>query len=327
MDRNYGRRKRQYIKKALWACLLFAAVLSLAACSTNSGFAVREGFIDVTGGRVWYRIVGSGDRTPVILLHGGPGSASDYLKPLEKLALDRPVIFYDQLGCGRSDRPEGRDLWRIERFVEELAQVRRALKLKEVHIYGHSWGTMLAVDYMLTKPEGVKGLVLASPCLSTKRWVEDARVFVEQLPYKVRRAIRKNEEAGTTDSKEYELAVAEYLKRHLCRLDPWPKDLLQSFDMSNPAVYKIMWGPSEFYPTGNLKTYERVERLHEIKVPTFFTAGRYDEATPEATAWYRSHVPGSTLRIFENSSHMAMFEEPDVYTGSIREFLKHADGR
>ena len=137
----------------------------------------------------------------------------------------------------------------------------------------------------------------------------------------------RDSRAGTTDSKEYEQAVAEYLKRHLCRLDPWPKDLLQSFDMSSPAVYKIMWGPSEFYPTGNLKTYERVERLHEIKVPTFFTAGRYDEATPEATAWYRLHVPGSTLRIFENSSHMAMFEEPDAYVGSIREFLKHADGR
>lgn len=314
------------MKNALRACLVVIVIMSLAACSANSGFAQREGFVDVTGGRVWYRMVGSGSETPVILIHGGPGSASDYLRPLEKLAADRPVIFYDQLGCGRSDRPEEKDLWRIERFVEELAQIRKSLKLKEVHIYGHSWGTMLAVDYMLTRPEGVKGLVLASPCLSVKRWVKDAQVFIGQLPFTVRRAIKRNEEAGTTDSKEYEKAVAEYLKRHVCRLDPWPQKLLQSFDMSNPTVYKIMWGPSEFYPTGNLKTYERVERLHEIKVPTFFTAGRYDEATPEATAWYRSHVPDSTLRIFENSSHMAMFEEPDAYAESIREFLKYADG-
>lgn len=315
------------MKNALRACLVVIVIMSLAACSTNSGFAQREGFIDVTGGRVWYRMVGSGSETPVILIHGGPGSASDYLGPLEKLAADRPVIFYDQLGCGRSDRPEEKDLWRIERFVEELAQVRKSLKLKEVYIYGHSWGTMLAVDYMLTRPEGVKGLVLSSPCLSVKRWVKDAQVFIGQLPFTVRRAIKRNEEAGTTDSKEYEQAVAEYLKRHLCRLNPWPQKLLQSFDMSNPTIYKIMWGPSEFYPTGNLKTYERVERLHEIKVPTFFTAGRYDEATPEATSWYRSRVPDSSLRIFENSSHMAMFEEPDAYTDSIREFLKHADGR
>jgi len=313
------------LKKALWTCLIFIAFLSTTACSTNSGFAEREGFINVTGGRVWYRIVGSGNETPVILIHGGPGSASDYLRPLEKLAVDRPVIFYDQLGCGRSDRPEEKGLWRIERFVEELAQVRKALKLKEVHIYGHSWGTMLAVDYMLTKPEGVKGLVLASPCLSVKRWVEDAQVFISQLPFNVRQTIKRNEDEGTTESKEYERAVVEYLKRHVCRLNPWPAELVRSFDMSNPVVYKIMWGPSEFHPTGNLRTYERVTQLGGITVPTFFTAGRYDEATPEATAWYRSHVPNSSLRIFEKSSHMAMFEERDAYVESIREFLKHAE--
>ena len=308
-------------------CLIIIALAFLASCSTNPGLSSREGFVDVTGGKVWYRIVGSGEGTPVILLHGGPGSASDYLKPLEGLALDRPVIFYDQLGCGRSDRPENRDLWKIERFVEELGQIRAALNLKEVHIYGHSWGTMLATDYMLTGPKGVKSLILASPCLSVKRWVDDANGFIAMLPLKTRLAIERHEREGTTDSREYEQAVAEYLKRHVCRLDPWPAELLESFDMSNPVVYKIMWGPSEFHPTGSLKTYERVSRLNEIQVPTFFTAGRYDEATPEATAWYRSHVSDSSLQIFEKSSHMTMHEEREAYTQSIREFLKKMDMR
>jgi proline-specific peptidase len=310
-----------YFRRGLAVCL----ILFLSACGLYSGQTVREGYIPVTGGKVWYRITGSGNANPVILLHGGPGSSSDYLKPLERLSVDRPVIVYDQLGCGRSDDPDDDRLWRIERFVEELGQVRSALKLKEVHLYGHSWGSMLAVDYMLKKPEGVKSVILASPCLSVTRWADDARGLIEKLPFTTRQAIRRHEQEGTTDSKEYEAAVAEYLKNYLCRLSPWPTELMQAFDRSNQKIYRTMWGPSEWFPTGNLRTYERVERLHEIKVPTLFTAGRYDEATPAATSWYRSHVPHSALRIFEQSSHLAMFEEQDAYLECIREFLKEHD--
>ncbi len=311
----------RYFRRGFTACLL----LCLSACALYSGQSVREGYIPVTGGKIWYRVTGSGNATPVILLHGGPGSSSDYLKPLEALSVDRPVIVYDQLGCGRSDNPNNPELWRIERFVEELGQVRSALKLKEVHLYGHSWGTMLAVDYMLKKPQGVKSLTLASPCLSVARWTDDARELIEKLPFTTRQAIRRHEREGTTDSREYEAAVAEYLKNYLCRLSPWPAELMEAFDRANQKIYRTMWGPSEFYPTGNLKTYERVERLREIKVPTLFTAGRHDEATPAATAWYRSHVPYSALRIFEQSSHLAMFEERDAYLECVREFLKAHD--
>ncbi len=105
-----------------------------------------EGHVTVNGGKIWYRIVGSGKGTPVLVLHGGPGFPSDYLQPLEALGDERPVVFYDQLGCGKSDRPEDPKLWRAQRFVEELAEVRNALGLERIHLYGHSWGTMLAVD-------------------------------------------------------------------------------------------------------------------------------------------------------------------------------------
>ncbi len=311
-------------RRPFGACLFLAIFLFIGACSTNPWHA-REGYIPVTGGKIWYRMVGKKDGTPVIIVHGGPGASSDYLKPLEKLGIDRPVIMYDQLGCGRSDNPDDNTLWRIERFVKELAEVRAGLNLKEAHIYGHSWGTMVSVDYILSRPEGIKSLVLASPALSVKRWTDDANQLIEKMPFTTRQAIRRHEREGTTDSKEYEAAVTEYLKRHLCRLTPWPAELMQAFERSNPKIYKIMWGPSEWLPTGNLKGYERTGRLKEITVPTLFTAGRYDEATPAATAWYRSHVPNSMLRIFEESSHLAMHEEPDVYFESVREFLKAHD--
>ena len=119
--------------------LIFLGVLA-GACRSDD-LQPREGYVDVTGGRIWYQIVGSGSRTPLVLLHGGPGAPSYYLNPLAKLADERPVVFYDQLGAGRSDRPTRSELWRIERFVEELARLRTVLGLKDVHILGHSWGT------------------------------------------------------------------------------------------------------------------------------------------------------------------------------------------
>ena len=159
---------------------LSLAAVTILACSgvpeekmTRHELAPGEGFIDVEGGRVWYEIAGSGSETPLRLLHGGPGATSGYLDPLRRLADERPVVFYDQLGCGKSDRPDDQSLWTVARFLRELQQVRDALELNEVHILGHSWGTMLAAEYMLTKPSGVKSLILASPALSIPRWLED----------------------------------------------------------------------------------------------------------------------------------------------------------
>jgi proline iminopeptidase len=298
-------------------CLTFSCQKGEEVLSLTAG----EGYIDVTGGRVWYKIVGSGTATPLLLLHGGPGVSSDSLEPLAKLSDDRPVIFYDQLGSGKSDRPSDVSLWYAQRFVEELSLVRDALRLKKVHIFGHSWGTMLAVDYMLTKPSGVKSLILASPCISIPRWIQDANRLRAALPIETQDILKKHEEAGTTDSEEYMAATMEFYSRHLCRLDPWPPILQKVFADFNTEVYGTMWGPSEFHATGNLKDYNRTEQLKEISIPTLFTAGRYDEATPETTAFYKSFIPGASLKIFENSSHMAMHEETELYIKAIREFL------
>lgn len=218
----------------------------MAGSCRGPGLEPHEGYVDVTGGRVWYRVVGGGHQTPLLLLHGGPGAPSYYLNPLAALSDERPVIFYDQLGAGRSDRPTQTDLWTMERFIEELAQVRRALGLKDVHILGHSWGTMLAVDYMLTTPSGVRSLVLASPALSISRWLADAETLKRTLPELVQAAIATHEADGTFDSPEYQAAVLEYYKRFLCLRDPWPDDVNKTFAELGQSVYTTMWGPSEF---------------------------------------------------------------------------------
>lgn len=312
------------------AALLLVAALP-AGCTESApvaeGLVSGEGYVHVTGGKVWYEIVGSGTATPLLLLCGGPGAPSYYFNPLKPLADEWPVVFYDQLGCGRSDRPQDSTLWRMERFVEELALVRKELGLERTHILGHSWGTMLAVEYMLTRPTGVESLILAGPLLSVPRYLRDVSKLRAALPPKTRDILERHGQAGTTDSKEYQAAVMEYYRRHLCRLDLWPTEWNQTMAGFGWDAFHTMWGPSEFYPTGILKDFDRTDRLAEIEVPTFLTAGRYDDTTPEATAWYQSLIPGAQLQIFEDSSHMTMFEEPDRYVQAVRDFLRSVEGR
>ena len=288
----------------------------------------QEGFIEVTGGKVWYQIHNkNSSETPVIILHGGPGSSSFSLQGLSALAEGRPVILYDQLGCGRSDWPTDTSLWKIERFVEELAQIRAALNLEEVHILGHSWGTTLAAAYCLTKPNGVKSVIFSSPCLSAPLWEQDQKRNIKKLPIDVQETIKRCEENGTTDSSEFKEAIGEFNKRFVCQLEPDREWIKQGSQYRNPEVYNIMWGPSEFSVKGNLKYFDCTSQLNEISCPTLYTCGRFDEATPESTEYFSSLTPNSKFHVFENSAHMAYFEEKEEYLKVMGDFLKSVDSK
>ena len=288
--------------------------------------AQREGFVDVPGGRVWYEVVGEGDRTPLIVLHGGPGSTHFGMEPLKALADQRPVVFYDQLGCGASDRPDDLSLWRTDRFVEELDLLRKSLGLDRTHILGHSWGTMLATDYYLAHSQGIVSLVMSSPCISIERWVADCAEYRSKLPQDVQGVLDRHEEAGTTDSEEYKQATEVFNKRHVFRMDPLPEAVQRGRKGRGQIVYETMWGPNEFYMSGNLRGYGRSGRLGEINVPTLFSCGRVDEAAPGTTEWYHSLTSGSEFVVYENSAHMPMWEETDRYISVVRDFLRRADG-
>lgn len=290
---------------------------------------VREGRIDVDGGQVWYRIVGA-DRpgVPLLVLHGGPGVPHDYLEPVAALATERPVVFYDQLGCGNSDRPAGTAHCTIQHYVRELAAVRAALQLDRVHILGHSWGTMLAVDYMLeTQPDGVVSLTLAGPALSARRWIADQRVWLLELPEDMQAAVHRAEETGDFAAPEYHAATQAFYAQHVCRTDPWPDHVQRALspEKFGEEVYLSMWGPSEFTATGSLRTYERVARLAEINTPTLFMCGQYDEATPAATEFYHRNMPGSDYAVVANASHLAWTEQPAACNRLVRAFLKQAE--
>jgi proline-specific peptidase len=238
------------------------------------------------------------------------------------LAIERPVIFYDQLGCGKSDQPADESLWRIERFVAEVDIVRRALGLEQIHLLGQSWGGWLAIEYMLTHPAGVVSLILASTSASVPQFVAETKRLKSELPAEIYETMQRFEAAGDYHHPEYEEATMEFYRRHVCRLDDWPGPLLRSLDnlTANP-VYETMNGPNEFMVIGNLKEWDRTDQLGEITVPTLITVGRYDELTPACAETLHQGISNSQMVVFEESAHLAHLEETEKYLQVVANFL------
>jgi len=282
----------------------------------------ERGEVEVEGGVIRFRLLGEGERT-LVLLHGGPGAGSLYLKPLERLAgADRRVVVYDQLGCGESDRPDDPSLWRADRFVDELEALRVHLGLDELDLYGHSWGGMLATDYALGHQEHLRSLALASTIADAALLQREMARLLEAFPADLRDTLRRHEEAGTTESAEYADAIMAVYRVHLCRCDPWPPEVEKTFEDFAMDVYVPMWGPSEFAYDGNLSDWNRVDRLHEIRVPTLITVGRHDELTPACSEQIQQEIPHSELVVFEEGSHMTFWEEPERYLEVVDGFLR-----
>lgn len=299
---------------------MLLAKLALAMLTLHAP-PVKEGYLQVPGGQVWYRLVGEGPKTPLIILHGGPGVPHDYLANLEALAKDRPVLFYDQLGCGKSDRPDNDKLWTIERYCQELASIRQQLGLKRCIIYGHSWGTILGVEAYLRGAKGIEALILAGPALDVFSWQKDAERMVNALPPKYRDAIKEGNRTGKIETPAYHDAMEAYYDRHMCRVKPSPPALGEALAGMGMGPYLAMNGPNEFTPTGSLKEYCAQPRLHQIKVPTLYICGEFDEATPASVKMYQDRTPGSKMVVLKGCSHLANLEKPALYLTTLRAFL------
>jgi L-proline amide hydrolase len=287
-----------------------------------------EGRIPFKGHSTWYTIVGEGEepgRAPLLLLHGGPGGAHDYMESMGELARGgRRVIMYDQLGCGKSPVPSNPDMWTVELFVEEVDVVRQALGLERLHILGQSWGGMLGMEYALTQPEGVESLIICDSPGRMDLWVEEANRLRADLPSDVQETLLKHEQAGTTDDPAYEEACLVFYNRHVCRV-PWSDSVSRSFAQMPNEVYMTMNGPSEFHCIGTLRTWDVTPRLGEITIPTLVISGRYDEATPKISKEVSDAIPGAEWVLFEESSHMPHEEEPERFRQVVGDFLAQTE--
>jgi L-proline amide hydrolase len=288
----------------------------------------REGYVEFRGYGTWYRIAGDleSGATPLLALHGGPGSTHNYFAPLEGLAHERPIVLYDQIGCGSSDHPTDIE-WSVAVFREEVDAVRAQLGLDRIHLLGTSWGGMLALEHLLSGAKGIVSLILSSTLASVDQWAAEQLVLRAALPAEVIEVLDRHERAGTFDDPEYERAMDAYFDRHFYR-GPKPRVELERMAAEKATdVYRAMQGPNEWTVTGAIKGWDVRDRLGEIDVPTLVIRGRYDMCTDPIAETLVNGIRDAREVVLEEASHTPVLEATDRYLDTISAFMRESDGR
>ena len=283
------------------------------------------GFVPAAAGRTWYRLNGLDRTRPAIAgIAGGPGMSHHYLMPLTKLADRHPVLLYDQLDTGNSDRPNDEANWTIDYYVDEIERIREALGLAALVPVGHSWGGLLAYEYALKYPERVAALVLVGPCLSAARWVEDVRSLVQSLPAYVQCLIRDGEAQGDFTDPGYRHADEVFQARHVRRKGDRPPHFARSGELFNDALYRHVTGPSEFTIRGTIRDYDGLGRIGEISAPVLFVCGEHDPARPETMREFAGMVHEAEVTVIPEVAHLAFIEDEPAFLLAVRSFLEEA---
>jgi proline iminopeptidase len=285
-----------------------------------------EGWLPVRGGRIWYRMSGTGKGTPMVLLHGGPGAGSYYLKAFEDIGDDRPVVRYDQLGAGKSDRLTDTTLMNIPRFVEELDSLRRALTIDKWFVNGQSWGTVLALEYYKAHPERVAGIVFGGSVFDWRAYVREVEVWTKQMTDSSQRAIAAWKQGGSPDAPEFKAATEEFYSRFVWRR-PVTVDLDSTMAQFGNEQYNYMQGAFEFVVTGTLKNYDARADLPRIKVPVLSTTGEFDEVGPKTVEAHAKLIPGARFILYKDAAHVTSWDARDANVKDVREFLRSVDKR
>lgn len=275
------------------------------------------------GYHVWTRQVGWGP-TPILLLHGGPGATHEYLENLAQYLSPEEfsLFFYDQLGSYHSDQPDDRSLWTIERFRSEVDEVRQALGLDRFILYGQSWGGMLAIEYALTYPEQLQGVVISNMVASIGDYVRHLTLLRQQLDPALQSQMALFEAQEDYFNPRYLEMMDVLYQRHLCRLQDWPPAVTRSFERIAYDVYGTMQGPNEFVVTGTFKNWDRWDDLHRIQVPTLLMVGAHDTMDPESVREMGRRIPSAEVVVCPEGSHLAMWDDPDHYFPPLLSFLR-----
>jgi len=284
---------------------------------------------------VWTKRIGNNPKIKVLLLNGGPGATHEYFECMESFLPAEGIefIYYDQLGTGNSDHPNDPALWDLPRFVEEVEQVRQALKLDKSNFYllGHSWGGILAAQYALKYQQNIKGLIISNMMMSAIDYNKYAdEVLAKQIDPTVLAKIREIEKNKDFENPEYmNLLVPNFYTKHILRLDPslWPEPVNRAFSKINQSLYVTMQGPSEFGLSGKLSNWDVKKELSKIKVPTLSIGGKYDTMDPKHMEWISTQVKNGTYLYCENGSHLSMYDDQQTYMKGLIKFIKDTDNK
>ena len=276
--------------------------------------------------KVWTQVKGSG-KTKVLLLHGGPGWTHDYMQVMEAFLPEAgfEMYWYDQLGCGNSDKPDDESLWNLERYLVELEEVRAGLGLTDFVLVGHSWGGMLTMEYTLKhqKDGHLKGIVISNMVASIDSFLKTAAVWKDTLGPESRKTVDQIETEGDWENPEYERIMMEELyPKMICRISPWPEPLMRAVRFANMKIYVQMQGHSEFVVTGNMKGWDAWDRLPNIQVKTLVLGAQNDEMGPEDCRKMAKVIPNAEVAICPQGSHMAFWDDQEKYFEYLLNFLK-----
>jgi proline iminopeptidase len=324
---------------ALTACGLFACKdpdnsSTPPALTDSATTEIKTGgnrMIEVDGKyHVWTKKVGNG-KIKVLLLHGGPGFSHDYMDCFDDFLPKEgiEIYYYDQLGSGNSDNPADTSLWNIPRFVEEVEQVRKGLNLDTFYLFGHSWGSMLAMEYLHKYQSHVKGAVLSNMTAGMKDYISYAAKLKQEIFNEKELALYDSlDKLKKYDSPQYtDLLMNKLYTQVICRLplEKWPEPLMRAFKKANPVIYKQMQGVDEFHVTGNFKDWEFWDKLPAIKVPVLVLGGMKDEMNPEGIKKEGQLLPQSRTYLCPNGSHLSMYDDQQNYFNNLIAFLKDVD--
>lgn len=277
--------------------------------------------VDVDGHKVMTFTLGEGPRT-VLLVHGGPGCPSRYLRDSHGALVDRGLrlVTWDQLGCGESDDPAEPSLWTLDRFVAEMETVRATLGLDEVDLLGQSWGGVLGLEYLLQHPGRIRTFVAADTAFDLAGMQRGFDRKKQALGEETVTMMARHEAEGTTDHPEYQAAVTLLMYRHVCRLHPWPESLSWCMQNLGEQVFARLFGPYFFQCTGTLRNWDRMGSLGGVQTPVLLVHGEHDYIVPELAVRARDRLPDATLAFFAGCSHMPFFEAPQQYLDALLSF-------
>jgi len=280
--------------------------------------------IEITGGyHVWTRRVGESP-IKLLLLHGGPGMTHEYLESFQDYLPNDgiEIYFYDQLGSYYSDQPDDPSLWRVDRFREEVEEVRQNLSLDHFYLLGSSWGGFLAIEYAIKYGENLKGLILSNTTASIASYSAYINELRSRLPQEVIKKLEEFETEGEYNHPEYERLLDEHLNnKYICRLAPWPDAAIRGFSNLNQQVYETLHGPNEFLVTGSYKDWNRWDDLSNIHVPTLILGARHDSMSVADQEEMGKRIPSSRVNICKNGSHLSMWDDPDHYFSYLKTFI------
>jgi proline iminopeptidase len=281
---------------------------------------------DIGTFKVWTKRVGNNPLIKVLLLHGGPSATHEYMEAFESFFPQEGFEFYeyDQLGSYYSDQPTDSSLWTIDRFVDEVEQVRIALGLNKNNffLYGNSWGGILAMEYALKHQQNLKGLIISNMMSDISDYANYQKKLHSQMPQLIVDSIKNYEEKGMFDNANYQrLLATEFYNKHICRLPEWPDAVTRTFKHLNYQVYLLMQGPSEFSVGGRLKNWSRKTELHKITVPTLTIGATFDTMDPEHMKWMSTQVKNGQFLLCPNGSHMSMWDDQKHFFPGLIQFI------